>query len=388
MLDVKTLKSAEEISGVDAVMRHLNDSGWLEVRDGGQTSVTETPDGVLVTKRSAVGVMRNVARTKGQITKLKQLAETRGFEWDDEKSPDRVVEYWASDERVDRHGDRVLQTWDDTDFNDNPVMLFSHEWERPSIGGVLEWAVDARKDAKYDGPALGLKALFADAETYPFADTVYRLTKAGFMPSGSVGFFAESALDVKDAKERHDLGLGPKGLVFAKNILVEWSPCSVPANPGAHQRLSIAKRAKLFLPGDVAVVREMARMSLLSRRDVKPEEEWERVDRALCSMLRSIFPECECEQSKDVHERIELEAAKAKPTSTPTANDGKDEEDYGKTLEDVTTRLGSLETMMSDVRDLLENMATKDLGAGESKDEDEPVGESNVDDALVSMLAD
>ena len=131
----------------------------------------------------------------------------------------RIVRYVFSDDTVDLAGDTIQQDgWVLDDFEANPVALFSHASWDPPIGRASNVAVKKNKligDIEY-----------AEAEVYPFADTIYRLVKGGFIKAVSVGFLPIDYEFVKDAAR-------PYGLNFLRQKLLEISNCSVPCNPNA-----------------------------------------------------------------------------------------------------------------------------------------------------------
>ncbi len=67
-----------------------------------------------------------------------------------------------------------------------------------------------------------IKLQFATAEEYPFADTIYKLYKGGYLRAFSVGF---------DPVESKDLGGWAQE--YLKQELYEVSCVTVPANPEA-----------------------------------------------------------------------------------------------------------------------------------------------------------
>jgi HK97 family phage prohead protease len=132
---------------------------------------------------------------------------------------DRTIRFVFSDATVDHAGDSIdPKGWDLGVFKRNPVALFSHmSWE-PPIGRAGNVAVEG-------GKLMGDIA-FADAETYEFADTIYRLVKGKFMNAVSVGFKPVKWAFTND-KDR------PYGIDFIKSLLLEISVCPVPCNPNA-----------------------------------------------------------------------------------------------------------------------------------------------------------
>lgn len=131
----------------------------------------------------------------------------------------RTARFVFSDDRVDLAGDSIKQDgWETDDFNANPVALFSHASWDPPIGRAANVGVKGNK--------LVGDIEFASADIYPFADTIYRLVKGGFLKAVSVGFMPLEC-DYSNDKDR------PYGMVFLRQKLLEISLCSVPCNPGA-----------------------------------------------------------------------------------------------------------------------------------------------------------
>jgi HK97 family phage prohead protease len=130
----------------------------------------------------------------------------------------RVVTFCFSDGSVDRVGDRIdPHGWDLTSFRSNPVCLWAHDSSSPPIGRV-------RRTYVANSRLMG-EIQFASAETYPFADQIYRLVVDGFVNAVSVGFLP---LDWKwaDDDDRH-------GINFERQELLEISVVPVPANAHA-----------------------------------------------------------------------------------------------------------------------------------------------------------
>jgi HK97 family phage prohead protease len=129
---------------------------------------------------------------------------------------DRTVRFVLSDGSVDRMGDTVaVAGWDLTAYRNNPVVLFAHDSSSPPIGRTTRvWT---------DGVRLLGDVEFAPAETYAFADTIYKLIKGGFLKSGSVGFLP---VDYKFSER-------PGGIDYKRQELLEFSIVPVPANSNA-----------------------------------------------------------------------------------------------------------------------------------------------------------
>lgn len=343
------IKSAVSITGVSRIREKLMDTA----KHSGAPDLVEAPEGHRVTRKAPTtrGLVALPSMEQAQRDAVK-----RNFAWND-KSSEQVVTYYASDERVDGHGDIVEQSWDFTDFEANPIMLFCHEWWSLPIGGVLSESLQQRTDANYTGPALVLNALFAPPGAYAFADSCARLAKAGFLKAGSVGFWPGEVIDVQDDKERAALGLGKWGCILRNNSLIEWSPCSVPANPGAHQiTLSKARDQGLLKAGDGQAIREMARVDALKRHANK--DAWAKEDATLRGILKYLFPEAAIEEHKDIEKPF------APIQTTSKAGTIKDGTDTGLMIQqmhaDLSAQIASLSAVVNDCRTMLEDQAAEE----------------------------
>lgn len=133
---------------------------------------------------------------------------------------DRTLEFTISTEDIDRDEECIkAEGWNLTNYLKNPVVLWAHQYDEPPVGKAV---YIAPKDGK-----LVSRVLFADKETYPFADTVYRLCKGGFLSATSVGF------------QPNDWEIGQKEgdpkKTYLKQELLEFSIVPVPSNPNALQ---------------------------------------------------------------------------------------------------------------------------------------------------------
>jgi hypothetical protein len=295
------LESAEVVEGESEIEKTLadGDATFKELFPlSSKIPQTElcTGDRLVVRKRVSNPTSKSAPLNIGE-DELRVLAENRGVTWNAEFK-DRFTSYWASDQRVDRHGDIVVQKWNFKEFEGNPTMPWSHNWEAPPIGKIIDWNVHDRQEKSYTGPSLQLIGLFAPESVSPFADSIFRLVKSGFLPGCSVGFFPTRVLKVNSPKERKELGLGPGGIVCAENTLVEMSPCTLPANSGCFAVLSAAKQKGLIRPNDHEVVRELRRTELLHGKIDKSR--WIGEDSITVAMWKHLFPEVEIKAHKDV----------------------------------------------------------------------------------------
>ena len=229
---------------------------------------------------------------------IAELARNAGIDFQPGME-ERVQPFWASDERVDRDGDIIRQNWELADFLKNPIILFGHQWFAAPIGVSLITEVRDRLDEDFQGRALFMLPMFATAEQSEEADRVFRLVKAGFLKTGSVGFSPIEILIIDDAEERAQLGLGRWGVIFNRSKLIEFSMVSVPANPGAHT-LSAVKALKAT---DVAALRELRRQEYVAGS--KSLYEYAIADERLAKALAQAFA---FEPHQDLAKRVSIES--------------------------------------------------------------------------------
>lgn len=392
---LKNITSAEVVASTKS---EVND--WLDQeKDEPQSApmdVLESGDGRLSVSKESHQQSEPVSLSASRV---QSLVERQGMPWNPAYA-ERVIPWYASDERVDRHGDIVEQTWDFRVFDKNPIMLYGHDWDLPPIGTVLSHSVIDRKpsskDAEsdgYTGPALQLMPLFATKEEWDYADTIFRLAKARFLRTGSVGFFPGKIINVKDEKDREKLGLGDRGVVYQNNELVEWTIASVPANSGAHQILNAAKKKGLVNPSDLNVIRELKRREI-EKSGGDDSRRWAEFNGMILTVWKSMFPDnsversipdldmplllkeigcqsepaneaCGCEEVQDtpiiIEEPIEEESP-APATPINLAEEFKNYHDESTRLSaDLMREVQDLRVIMSDIRGLLES-SVSDLG--------------------------
>ncbi len=161
----------------------------------------------------------------------------------------RVLEYTITNETVDRYGDIVRCAGGDVNnYKKNPVINFAHENSFPVGNTIKIWMDEQEKSWKAWG-------LFMDnrVDKSGRADLVYNMAKSGFMPACSIGFNPKSGgVNYPDKVHREEYGMPDHGVEFKAWELLEWSPCSVQANPDALQNcyknfnLEVAKEFKLI----------------------------------------------------------------------------------------------------------------------------------------------
>lgn len=119
---------------------------------------------------------------------------------------------------IDRAGDQmVLDGMDATHFLQNPQFLWQH-----AMSGLPVHTLGCIRELRVLDNALFALAEYATEEVYCFADQIYRLDVAGYLPANSIGFRPIEW-------EPNDNG----GNRFTKWELVECSKVELPMNPNA-----------------------------------------------------------------------------------------------------------------------------------------------------------
>lgn len=151
-----------------------------------------------------------------------------------EEGRKHVFRFIASTDSVDRADDIVVQSWDLSGFNGNPVILQNHDHFSPIVGRALSAEVEAQEN--------GRKALVivlqmdGDNPHNPDAQRLAHQMAGGFANAGSVGFIpggvaARSSLPSDNAMH------GSRGFVLGSdespNKLLEFSIVTVPMNAEA-----------------------------------------------------------------------------------------------------------------------------------------------------------
>lgn len=261
-------------------------------------AVKQSNDSLSLRKNGYGGDSSSFARRFG-VNEYRQFANALGIEWKLEYD-DRVLPHIASDERVDAHGDIVLQNWDFSVFKDNPAMPFNHEWDGLPVGIHLHWEVGNSITDRYNGPALYLLSLYATQEDNPLADSVFRLAKARFLRANSVGFYPKTVV-VPKKEEAERLGMTEWGAILTDNLLLEDSPTLLGANDGALQILRRGRDIGVIQPVDLVAIRELA------RKQVENADDWVRVDNEYLELARMVYPDAKFFKHSDKDEPFDLQ---------------------------------------------------------------------------------
>ncbi len=131
----------------------------------------------------------------------------------------RVVRYVLSTPAVGRDQHTVAaDAWVLTNYLKNPVFLWAHDDTLPPIGRMVEIGTFSDQ--------LKGNVEYADRDVNPFADTVYRLVRGGYLNAVSASW---RPLEWSYARDKDR----PGGIDFTKVDLLEVSQVPLPALPAA-----------------------------------------------------------------------------------------------------------------------------------------------------------
>ncbi len=154
---------------------------------------------------------------------------------------DRVLRFIGSDETPDRDNDIIeVAGWKLDEYLKNPVFLWAHRYDEPPIGKAINVMTDmATKKLLFD-------IKFPTADEYPFADTIYKLYKGGYLNATSVGFRGIK-FKTRDDESVLEKPEWQRGRRYMEQSLLELSAVPVPCNPNALQTV----RSKGFTDEDI-----------------------------------------------------------------------------------------------------------------------------------------
>lgn len=134
----------------------------------------------------------------------------------------RILRFITSTEDQDRDGDIIeVAGWQIDNYMKNPVVLFGHDYTSLPVGKTVGIELD------HGNKRMLQDIKFATRDEYEFADTVYRMCKAGYLNTTSVGFMGIEHEPMFDENKNY------KGRRYKKQELLETSIVPVPSNPGA-----------------------------------------------------------------------------------------------------------------------------------------------------------
>jgi HK97 family phage prohead protease len=152
--------------------------------------------------------------------KVRKLLSSEILKADTSLAEKRQIRVTAASGRADRVGDIVkVEGIDLSNYKKNAVVLYGHDhYGLPIAKAVDMQVVNGKLEMTFE---------FADAETYAFADTVYKLVKGGFLKGVSIGARVLEAEYLRDDDERII------GRLYKKLELLEVSVVAIPADSKA-----------------------------------------------------------------------------------------------------------------------------------------------------------
>lgn len=130
---------------------------------------------------------------------------------------DRSIDFAISTGCLDRYNSTIaVKGWQLDNYGKNSVVLWAHDDSIPAIARA--------ETTRIDGDRLRSRAVFADRDIHPLADTIYSLVKGKFINAASVGWIPLKWQYVDEE------GRG-FGVDYLEQELLEWSVVNIPANP-------------------------------------------------------------------------------------------------------------------------------------------------------------
>jgi HK97 family phage prohead protease len=116
---------------------------------------------------------------------------------------------------------------DVANFNKNPIFLWGHDGYGGFFGvPQMDHVLGRVENIKVTRDAFDIDVQFADAATNPKADQAFRMVKAGFLNTTSIGFIPRQIVENVNGEE-DDI---PE---ITKSELLEISLVPIPSNPDA-----------------------------------------------------------------------------------------------------------------------------------------------------------
>lgn len=153
---------------------------------------------------------------------------------------ERSIEFTASTESIDSHGDVVEQSFDLKRFKKNPVLLWHHNSFGFFDGARAEdfLPIGHVKNISFESGELEGKAVFVDERANPLAEKVFQ----GFSQRSLRGF----SIGFRPGTVTEETVEGGTRFRLADNELFEISAVPIPSNPDAvakaHQRVEIERK--------------------------------------------------------------------------------------------------------------------------------------------------
>lgn len=243
---------------------------------------------------------------------------------DDEK---RIITFVASTFDLDSHSTRIDPNgWVLERFRKNPVILLNHDAYGFSQSGGLP--VGRGIDPRVQDGKLMIDVQFPSEDTDPFAHRVYKLTRDGFLGTGSVGFNPLRSEVIQED--------GEDVRVYRQQELLEFSIVSIPSNENAVAQRGVEmgksreeiEQARKELEQVETAIRAMPRETEDQRTHREYFERKKPANKVATSFLKKLYqargeeiPQDEVEAWQKAEELIEAKPEEAQeetpPESTP-----------------------------------------------------------------------
>jgi len=225
---------------------------------------------------------------------------------------ERSLTVTISTNAVDRSGDIVEPNGGKfVNFKKNPVVLMAHDYSGLPIGK----ASDLKKTEK----GITAKVTFPEEGTYPLADTVYNMYKQKFMRAWSIGFIPTKSEEIKDEEGKENM----TGYRFLNWELLEFSACSVPANPEALTNM-ISKGI------DIGLLKEEGLIEIVEGKEIEKAEDKVKYD---CECI-----DCDYQMTSDKHCK-EIKCPECGGTMRRVERPGPGEDSKAEVVEDTMTEV-------------------------------------------------
>lgn len=147
----------------------------------------------------------------------------------DPDAPDRMIPWVISTPQRDRDGDRIESKGADLkEYFENPIVLYNHARSGlPTATAIKTWK---RPDFV---KSIALFPVRDVADGFPYS--IYQLAKAMILRASSIGFMPIKFEKDSEMTDEEKAAFPWGGYLHSKWRLLEWSPVTIPSNPGALQ---------------------------------------------------------------------------------------------------------------------------------------------------------